>query len=279
LPELAAEARERRKDIHNRFKHIDSFQADNLSNPQAESVFPFPFIGLAMPDRFKLSEENWGYLLRSGHKESWQYSGRRKFKELVQKLKNVQDSEVHNIVWLYGIQGCGKSHLLAVLVCCLIGEDERVVYIPDCRELLKNPVGYVRAAMLFAWATDITTQEEIMILDTLDEIEDFFMSQNKVLFVVDQLDAFNSDGSGEEKVEHAESAEIRTWIMRFTSHSKAVFGLSTNNVDFFEKSVERNSALLVPGGLDSVSYRKLCYNMASDSIRRKWATGGGDIAK
>ena len=41
--------------------------------------------------------------------------------------------------------------------------------------------------MLFAWADEITAQEEIETLRTEAEIEDFLMRQSNVLFIVDQL--------------------------------------------------------------------------------------------
>ena len=105
--------------------------------------------------------------------------GRTKFKELLQELKKVQESDNYSTVWLYGTQGYGKSHLLAALVCYLAAQDERVVYIPDCRALLEDPVEYLQAAMLFAWADDIAIQKTIMTLNTLEEIKEFFKSQKK----------------------------------------------------------------------------------------------------
>jgi chromosomal replication initiation ATPase DnaA len=71
---------------------------------------------------------------------NWLHAGRTKFKELLQELKEVRKSTVYTTVWLYGTQGYGKSHLLAALVCYLAAADERVVYIPDCRALLKSAV-------------------------------------------------------------------------------------------------------------------------------------------
>ena len=97
----------------------------------------------------------------------------------------MRKSDVHSAVWLYGTRGYGKSHLLAALVCYLAARDERVIYIPDCRMLLMNPVKYVRAAMLFAWADDITTQKETMTLNTKSEIEKFFDPFRRAIFVVD----------------------------------------------------------------------------------------------
>ena len=140
---------------------IDPFPraVDQFSDPTFEHMLPFPFISSEAPVRFKLVEENWKYV------------GRTKFKELVQELKEVQESKNHPTLWLYGTQGYGKSHLLAALVCHLIARDERVIYIPDCRALLEDSVEYLQATMLFAWADDIATRDTIMTLNTLRGIK------------------------------------------------------------------------------------------------------------
>jgi hypothetical protein len=38
-------------------------------------------------------------------KEGWQYEGREKFKDLLQALKKVRESDSYNTVWLCGTQG------------------------------------------------------------------------------------------------------------------------------------------------------------------------------
>jgi hypothetical protein len=64
--------------------------------------------------------------------------------------------------------------------------------------VLEDPVGYLRATMLFAWADDIATQE-IMTLNTLGEIKEFFRFKRKVIFVVDRMNALEIDSGGYEK--------------------------------------------------------------------------------
>src|SRR6185295_2194585 len=100
---------------------------------------------------------------------NWFYMGREKFAELLRMFEEVREPSYRGF-WLYGTEGYGKSHLLAALVCHLVHAGERVVYIPDCRECVNDPVSYVRAAMLFAWADDDTMQEEITTLNTMEEI-------------------------------------------------------------------------------------------------------------
>ena len=205
--------------------------------------------------------------------------GRTKFKQLMQKLNEVRHDEHYRALWLYGTQGYGKSHLLAALVCYLAAQDERVVYIPDCRSLIDNPIAYVKTAMLFAWADDVTTQKEIIAtLNTTHEIDAFFYSQKNVIFVVDQMNAFKTGGNNDPN----ENRKLHRWIRSFTSRHKTVFSSSANHTDYLEQFNKQSSnrVLRVRGGLDDVSYSKfisISHNEASNSIRPKCTSGGSDI--
>jgi len=255
LSELATRANERRKRIKEIITSINSSSdqhsnsvdplrgaVDQLSDPTFERTLPFPFVGSEAPVRLKVVK---GY---------WQYVGRTKFKELVQELKKVQESDVYSTVWLYGTQGYGKSHLLAALVCYLAAQDETIVYIPDCRALIENPVQYVRAAMLFAWADDITIQK-ILTLNTLEEIENFFASKKNVIFVIDQMNALKTDGP----MEKERRQRLSEWIKCFTFRHKKVYSSSANNTDYHKQAQNENQHSLLPvyGGLTEVSHRKI----------------------
>jgi hypothetical protein len=224
-----------------------------LSNPQIVHTLPFPFVGSEVPVRFKLDNE-----AKEGSEAEvyWPYAGRTMFETLVKKLKKVQKSLQLTTVWLYGTQGYGKSHLLAALVCYLAARGERVVYIPDCRAMLKNPVEYFRAAMLFAWANDNPTQREIMTLDTQKEIEDFFSSTEGVIFVIDQMNALKTSNTS---TEAKKRTVLYNWIQRFTAGHKSVFSSSANYDEYHDQKREQTSNLVVRayGGLDRVSNRKI----------------------
>ena len=212
---------------------------DKLSDPAFDRKFPFPFVGSAVPNRFKLADDN------------WQYVGRTKFKQLRQTVEDVRVSETYTTTWLYGTQGYGKSHLLAALVCYLAAQDVRVVYIPDCRELLKDFIEYIRAAMLFAWADDITTQEVIMALETEEDIRRFFKEKRDVTFVIDQMNALKISTEGAKNADR--------WLKRFAYSHNSILSSSANYTDYLEQSIKQNSnfVLQVYGGLDKVSYGKI----------------------
>jgi len=257
---LATRAREQRElvrkiitnlnsssDQHFKSVHPLPGAVDKLSDPTFEHKLAFPFIGI-VPERFKTDNKA---------KQIWPYVGRIMFKKLLKELKMVRESASYSIVWLYGTQGYGKSHLLAVLVCYLAAQGERVVYIPDCREWLLDPVGYLKDAMLFAWADDITTQEEIETLITEDEIEAFLTRQKNVLVVGDQLNALTESNSPSKEMKGR--AKLYGWLTRFTSMHKAVFSSSASYREFLDKSKTQTSNWVVRayGGLERVSHRKI----------------------
>jgi hypothetical protein len=60
---------------------------DNLSDPRFHCQLAFPSVTATLPERFKVTAG------------IWQYDGRTKFKELLQELKNVRNSEVYTKVF------------------------------------------------------------------------------------------------------------------------------------------------------------------------------------
>jgi hypothetical protein len=253
LEELAASARDRRTRIRKIITDINgssdqlSKAVDKPSDPTFEHKLIFPFVGFKAPVRFEVDNMTEG---------NWSYVGRMKFKELLQELKEVRESTKCTTLWLYGTQGYGKSHLLAALVCYLAAGDERVVYIPDCRALLNSVVERFQAAMLFAWADDLTTQEEIKALDTEDDIGKFFNSQKNVIFVIDQANALKPDDSSAH--ETAERARLLKRIRGFISKHTAVFSCSANYTEFIRTSLSSQSSDIVQyvyGGFARVSRR------------------------
>ncbi|KAN0085152.1 hypothetical protein V8E54_001619 [Elaphomyces granulatus] len=86
----------------------------------------------------------------------------------------------------------------------------KVIYIPDCRELMKDPVSYVIAAMLFAWERN---QRRVMALKALEDINVFVKGQQDVILVVDQLNALEKEDDDDEPVTKRK-AELREWLQK-----------------------------------------------------------------
>ena len=134
-----------------------------------------------MPERFDIDDGD--------DEKNWFYMGREKFAELKDNFDYIRLAARHDALIVYGTRGYGKSHLLAALVCHLAAGEDKVVFVPDCRVFMLDPVPYTKAAMLFAWASDENKQQQIMELKDQSDIYWFFQGQKNAIFVVDQLNA------------------------------------------------------------------------------------------
>jgi hypothetical protein len=213
--------------------------AVQLSDPAFTTKLPFPFVGATIPKRFNI-----------GHDNMWFYMGREKFMELLNTLDEPWRKD-RAALWVYGTRGYGKSHLLAALVCLLSARKERVVYIPDCRDCLKAPTLYFRAAMLLTWADDDDMQKKIINLSTMEQIHVFF-KKHRAIFVIDQmntLEVSKNDKNADKK------KCLDDWLEHFRVGHKAVLSCSANYQTYLELSQNDTTdyTLTVHGGLTPVS--------------------------
>jgi hypothetical protein len=85
-------------------------------------------------------------------------------------------------------------------------------------------------------------QKEIMALNTQDEIMRFFKSHEKIIFVIDQMNALKNDES-----KGAPTPEkLYERIIKFTSRSKVVFNSSANNTAYLQQSQAQSSNSISP---------------------------------
>jgi hypothetical protein len=248
LRELAKRARERRGHIREKIRTL-GLLPDNpdqlpnavvqLSNPAFQIKLPFPFIDPAVPTRFKSV---------SNSEDNWFYMGREKFKELLDGLWRMRGSCNWTSLWIYGTKGYGKSHLLAALVCYLIAQEERIVFIPDYREYAKRPVAYIQAAMLFTWADDKAIVDEIITLDTMEKIQAFFDRHRNAIFFIGQVDGFAE----------MEKREIKKWLDSLRAWHKAILSTSANYQSYLQTAPQQSTdrTIYLYGGFTEVSLSK-----------------------
>ena len=256
LQKLAKRARNRRRHIRKKIKALglspnDADQLPNaavqLSNPAFHDMLPFPFVGPATLIRSKCNADS---------EDNWFYVGREMFIGLLDRLRYVQKSHNRSALWVYGTKGYGTSHLLAALVCYLAAQEEPVVYIPDCRECVKNPVAYVQAAMLFAWADDKTIQDEIITLDTQEEIRRFFEYHPNAIFFIDHVNACEG-WEWESHQTRSEKREVKRWLDSCRVRHTTI--LSTSK-PYLETALKRSTeeTIHVYGGFTKVSLNYSC---------------------
>jgi len=278
LPELATSARQQRDLVRKKIKELDQLSVSSsensvplsnseeldqspvssskksvprpnsvlkLSDPDFETDLPFPFVGVETPERFNEHDEN-----------TWFYMGREKFTELLDEFEKICKSTAHRDLMVYGTKGYGKSHLLAALVCYLTAREQRVVYIPDCRLFFEHPVTHMISAMLFAWADDESEQQNIMALNTPEEIYEFFRFKKDVIFVIDQLNALEREREDEEAVV-TDKVQMRKWLkgLRAPGRHKAILSSSANNNSIHQGASRQsiNQIMYLYGGFTRVS--------------------------
>jgi hypothetical protein len=214
-----------------------------LSNPAFLTKLSFPFVGRAVSARFGVNVND---------EHSWNYMGREKFKVLLEEFFSMCNSWDTTALWVYGTQGYGKSYILAAFACYLCArENERVIYLPDCRELIGNEIQYFQAALLFAWSDDASIQNEITTLTTCEQIYNFLIRQQRAVFIIDQMNAFSESKS-----------EISKWLTRCWKLGKAaVLSSSANLREHKKRSIRQTSekTLFAYGGLSEVSLSKTCF--------------------
>jgi hypothetical protein len=264
LQKLAQSARRQRELIRQKIEELNQSSVSpskdvipcsnsviQLSNPAFDTKLPFPFVGGKVPRRFKVN--------RIDDERKWFYMGRERFAELRDKFEQVLDDEDCTDLTIYGTRGYGKSHLLAAFVCCLAATEQKVVYIPDCRYFLKDPVRHIILAMLFAWADNESKQQNIMELETPEDVYRFVVEQDHVIFVIDQLNALEKKENDDPPTVN-KKAEVRTWLQSLVVAHKAILSSSANNHSILkeaskEPSESYSEIMYCYGGLTRVSLR------------------------
>lgn len=247
VPNLAKLARARRTHVMEHFGTFFSGLSDaktTLSLPDTEIDIPFPWMGVGIPSRFKISGQN---------PVRYHFIGREVFAEFLGAVQNLMGDVHHTDLWLYGPMGYGKSHLLATTVCLLTKQGYWAISIPDCYSLLRDPVRGLRDAMLFAWADDPNNSKEISEIQTKDDVKRFLAGherESSMVFVLDHFDAFD-----EEETSHQGK---RTGIAEFLNACRYTFrGIICANTNNTANSIKRQQdpnqlSLKLHGGLTKV---------------------------
>jgi len=83
------------------------------------------------------------------------------------------------VYYLQGTLGSGESHILAALVCLLIKEGKRVVYLPEAKPLATDLVGYTQYALQLAYADDEVLFERIQGFSSMTDILKFAKERSR----------------------------------------------------------------------------------------------------
>lgn len=208
---------------------------------------PFPSLN-EIPERFTVSPN-----------VSISYMGRVCFDTIWKKFLSIKETPLYRqSLYLYGSKGYGKSHILLALTCLLVRYGHHVVYLPDCRAMLRAPVSYLRKALLFAFADRASSMycARIHHCETFEALakvcSQYRQAVGPLCFVVDQIDAFNPepvDGTDEIKFKYEVRANLALVIG--LAHFEIASSMANHKSSMrMPDVVHENIALL--GGLTTV---------------------------
>jgi len=190
-----------------------------LSDPTTFTPLAFPSPLRVLTERFTVSNE--------GTLEYFQYMGRSNFEDLWKEIEERTFIAGSSTLYLYGPSGTGKSHLLAALVYYLVGQGERVFFIPDCRSLVNGAERPIRKALLFAFHNDPSRCSKIHRAPEVRDLVQFVKSQPdySMYIVVDQLNSLNLDGPNDlrsrRKIETLEIIDSLRSLQRYIFSASA----------------------------------------------------------
>jgi hypothetical protein len=143
----------------------------------------------------------------------FEFMGRESFSELWERVGSMQLGRGFSQLFIHGSMGYGKSHILAALACFLSCIGKRTVYLPDCRQLLAEPLPYIKSALLCAFSDPSSSSEhdEIRHFTTTDDALAFCrdLNETRLYFITDQMNALDHEGSNEDEVSGDAKTKLR----------------------------------------------------------------------
>ncbi|RUS24678.1 hypothetical protein BC938DRAFT_473241, partial [Jimgerdemannia flammicorona] len=167
--------------------------AEEYSNPTNILRLPFPFPGFEKPtDRFAINDG------------SFEYMGREEFAQVLREIENLKGRVGYIKLFIFGSIGYGKSHILAAMVCLLLQQGKRVVFLPDCRPMAMFFSEYLKSALLLTFADSVYYQKKIYNCMSVNDIVSFSLELAKeqihLYFIVDQFNALDNDENDNERI-------------------------------------------------------------------------------
>ena len=194
----------------------------DYADPSQAIPLPFPSKNV-VPPRFDLSGDG-----------LFSYIGREKFTIIWETwLKIKADTRHRQAIYVYGTKGYGKSHILAALACLLVRKKELVVYLPDCCAMLREPLKYLRNALLFAFVglSSFDYREWICECEDIEGLANFCMQykQGQLCFIIDQLNALDPEPKGEDDVSDDRKFWLKELLQRISAGHVLITSASANH--------------------------------------------------
>jgi len=212
------------KELYERIDML-SEEPTKYSAPNEIIDLPFPSVN-EIPPRFSLLDER-----------KISYMGRECFSQIWKTFEIVANNpHQRQAIYLFGGEGLGKSHILAALACLLVRKGTQVVYLPDCRAWLFDPLRYLKNALVFAFVNSKPSfREEILDCENLESLANFcarYRNTGQLCFIVDQLNALDPEVMAQDVVSNTERDSLRMLLHRMSSRHILISSASTNHKTF-----------------------------------------------
>lgn len=153
--------------------------------------------------------------------DRFRFYGRLQFREIYTAAKSLAYRGCR-MYYLHGTLGSGKSHILAALTCLLLKEGHRVVYLPDCRALLRHVFGYLQCALVLAYHRDSDTAarhylERCKTIEQLATFCDKASTDHRLLFIIDQANALEPEDEALDRFTLEAKRDARTLLDKIVS--------------------------------------------------------------
>lgn len=198
------------------------------------------------------------------------YMGREGFAQVLAEIGKLRKYG-YTRLYVYGTIGYGKSHILAAMTCLLVQQGKRVVYLPDCRAMIADFLKYIKSGFLLAFGDSESHQLGIQSFGSVDEIKAFcelivVRDKIRLYFIVDQMNAFDTEGTNKDDVSNDVKSRIRTSLSEIMFEHFVIESASANyqSAMYMQQKQLSKSKLSLMGGLTKVSYP--CYAMVFVTI-------------
>ncbi|RUS25481.1 hypothetical protein BC938DRAFT_472101, partial [Jimgerdemannia flammicorona] len=195
--------------------------AEEYSNPTNILRLPFPFTGFKKPtDRFAINDG------------SFEYMGREEFAQVLREIENLKGGGGYIKLFTFGSIGYGKSDILAAMVCLLLQQGKRVVFLPDCRAMARFFPEYLQSALLLTFVDSVYYQKKIYNCMSVNDIVSFSLKLAKeqihLYFIVDQLSALDCYEDDNESITNEKKRSVKVDLGSITYNHYFIMSASAN---------------------------------------------------
>jgi len=204
----------------------------------------------------------------------FKYMGRERFSELWTKVDSFERGFSFSKLFLNGTMGAGKSHMLAALTCLLFRLGRRPVYIPDCRQLCRDPLPYIQSALLCAFAdpSSALQRNEIRSLQSMESAKNFCRNRagsKSLYFIVDQINALEHEPPNADDHPNARKEELALFLKGISTGHFYIYSASANyrTARWMAQKQTGEDKMSIMGGMSEVRNPLWTPCLSLDSIR------------